>query len=104
MPMGAQSVPINPDEKHIVDNWEFFYNEWDKEGGDGNGGQQGATSEDMFLELRKGDLLETLGLTKERMVQGDVLFFQHQLLFPMCDAKGFLQPGGNPFQPLCYSY
>jgi hypothetical protein len=53
-----------------------------------NGGQQGATSEDMFLESRKGeldgDLLETLGLTQERMVKGDALFF-HQLLLPVCD-------------------
>jgi hypothetical protein len=89
MPTGAQPVPVNPDGKRIVDDWEFFYNGWD-EGGDGNGGREGATSEDMFPESRKGELdgnlLETLGLTKERMVDGDALFF-HQLLLPMCDPK-----------------
>jgi hypothetical protein len=90
MPTGAQPVPINPDGKRIVDDWEFFYNGWEEEGDDGNGGRHGATSEDMFPESRKGeldgDLLETLGLTKERMVKGDALFF-HQLLLPMCDPK-----------------
>jgi hypothetical protein len=44
----------------------------------------------MFLESRKGaldgTLLETLGLTKQRMVQGDALFF-NQLLLPMCDPN-----------------
>jgi hypothetical protein len=76
MSTGAQPVPVNPDGKHTGDDWEFFYNGWD-EGADGDGGQQGATSEDMFPESRKGeldsDLLETLGLTKDRMVKGDAL-------------------------------
>jgi hypothetical protein len=44
----------------------------------------------MFPKSRKGELdgclLEMLGLTKERMVKGDVLFFHH-LLLPMCDPK-----------------
>jgi hypothetical protein len=44
----------------------------------------------MFPESRKGEfngnLLETLGLTKERMVKGDALFF-HQLLLLMCNPK-----------------
>jgi hypothetical protein len=44
----------------------------------------------MFPESRKGaldgTLLETLGLTKERMVQGNALFFS-QLILPMCDPK-----------------
>jgi hypothetical protein len=87
MPTGAQPIPVNLDGKRIVEDWEIFYNGWD-EGVDGNGGQQGATSEDMFPESRKGELngtlLETLGLTRERMVKGDALFF-HQLLLPMCD-------------------
>jgi hypothetical protein len=56
MPTGAQPVPVTPNKKRIVDNSEFFYNGWDKEGGDGSGGQQGATSEDMCPELRKGEL------------------------------------------------
>jgi len=53
-------------------------------------GREGATSEDMFPESRKGrldgELLERLGLTKHRMTVGDALFF-HQLLLPMCDPK-----------------
>jgi hypothetical protein len=44
----------------------------------------------MFPESRKGELgvnlFETLGLTKEGIVKGDVLFF-HQLLLPLCGQK-----------------
>jgi hypothetical protein len=84
-----EPVPVNPDGKHTVEDWKFFYNGWDK-GVDGNGGQQGATTEGTFPESRKGELygnlLETLGLTQERMVKGDMLFF-HQLLLPLCDPK-----------------
>ncbi len=99
MPTGAQPVPVNLDGKRIVEDWEFFfYNGWDK-GVDGNGGRQDATSEDMFPELRKGELdgnlLETLGLTRERMVKGDVLFF-HQLLLPMCDPTMLGSIADNP--------
>jgi hypothetical protein len=61
-------------------------------------GREGATSEDMFPESRKGaldcDLLERLGLTKERMKKEDALFF-HQLLLPMCDPK-MLGINGDP--------
>jgi hypothetical protein len=57
---------------------------------DGTGGQEGATSKKMFPESRKGalngTLLETLGFTKERMVQGNALFF-NQLLLPMYNPK-----------------
>jgi hypothetical protein len=55
-----------------------------------NYGRAGATRDDMFPDSRKGqldgDLLEKLGLTRERMVKGDALFF-HQLLLPMCDPQ-----------------
>jgi hypothetical protein len=37
MPTGAQPVPVHPDGKLTVEDWEFFYNGWD-EGVDGNGG------------------------------------------------------------------
>jgi hypothetical protein len=91
LPTGAQPVPANPEGKRIIDDWEFHYKGWDADdNSDRNLGQEGATSEDMFPESRKGeldgDLLETLGLTKERMIKGDALFF-HQLLLPMCDPK-----------------
>jgi hypothetical protein len=55
----------------------------------------------MFPESRKGmldaDLLETLGLPKERMVKADALFF-HQLLLPMCDPK-MSGIAANPCKP-----
>ena len=89
MPTGAQPVHINPEGKRIVGDWEFHYQGWEDEA-EGNSGRQGATSDDMFPDSRKGELdgglLETLGLTKERMVDGDALFFQ-QLLLPMCDPN-----------------
>jgi hypothetical protein len=91
LPTGAQPVPANAEGKRIVDDWEFHYKGWDADAGNSdNFGRAGATGEDMFPESRKGqldgELLEMLGLTKERMVKGDALFF-HQLLLPMCDPK-----------------
>jgi hypothetical protein len=81
MPTGAQPVPKNLDGKRIVKDWEFFYKGLE---------DKDDTSNNIFPESRKGkldgNLLETLGLTKERMVQGDVMFF-YQLLLPMCDPK-----------------
>ena len=55
----------------------------------------------MFPTDRKGrldkDLLKKMGLTKERMQNGDALFF-YQLLFPICNPK---RSGieGDPRQP-----
>jgi hypothetical protein len=89
MPTGVHPVPKNPEGKRVVGDWEFHYKGWEDDAGNG-GGRQGATGDDMFPQSRKGkldaDLLEMLGLTKERMVKGDALFF-HQLLLPMGDPK-----------------
>jgi hypothetical protein len=86
----AQPVPINPDGKRIVDDWKFFYNGWEEEGDDGNdGGRHRATSEDIFPESRKGELdgnlLETLGLTKERMEKGTHFSFTNS--FFLCATQ-----------------
>jgi hypothetical protein len=50
----------------------------------------GATKENLFPEdgqlLLDGDYLRKMGLTKQRMVECDALFF-YQLLLPIVDCK-----------------
>ena len=102
---------MNPPQtgKHIVEDWEFHYSGWEQEESiDPNQtarhGREGTTSEDMFLASRKGqlddgELLEKLGITKERMTRGDVLFFHQLLILQMCDPK-WTSIVGDPQKPL----
>ena len=68
--------------------WEFHYDHW--ENPDGARFRSGATRHNPFPANRKGnldyDLLKKMGLTKERLVSHDALFFW-QLLFPICDPE-----------------
>ena len=85
LPTGVIPVPTESrdSEKRIDGEWEFYYRGW--EGTERR--RDGADRHNLFPAERKGsldgDLLKTMGLTKERMVECDALFF-HQLLLPMC--------------------
>ena len=87
LPTGARPVPLNEENKRIIGDWEFHYNGWNSEN---EFSRSDASSNDMFPENRKGcldaELLQQLGLTKERMQMSDALFF-YQLLLPICNPK-----------------
>ena len=87
LPTGATPVPVGPDGKRSQSGWEFFYNGWDNEA---KKGRSNSSCSELFPECRKGcldvDVLRSLGLTKERMVFGDALFF-FQLILPICNPK-----------------
>ena len=85
LPTGV--VPVPKDNRNggerMDGGWEFHYRGWESE----NTFRDGATKDNLFPDERigslDGDLLKKMGLTKERMKEGDALFF-HQLLLPMC--------------------
>ena len=77
---GAIPVPINEETgKRTSGNWEFFYNGWKQEDPNPNYVRTGANKDTVFPPDRKakldGELLKKMGLTRERMIEGDVLFF-----------------------------
>ena len=96
LPTGATPVPANAEGKRISNGWEFHYTGWKKlddvsttETLREKEFRQGATSDDLFKDrdgCLDGNVLKKLGLTKERMVEADALFF-YQLLLPVCDPK-----------------
>jgi hypothetical protein len=80
MPAGAVPVPINAVmEKREAGGYEFFYNGWKEENQTRANCRFGATREDLFPADREVTLdvtfLKKLGLTKQRMVECDALFF-----------------------------
>ena len=83
LPAGVIPVPKNEEGTREVDGWKFHYQGWK---GSKNIWRDGANSANPYPENRKGrldyDLLKKMGLTKQRIVQGDALFFK-QLLQPM---------------------
>ena len=97
MPSGARPVPVDPvTNKRTQGDYEFFYKgEFNAEDYKGECGfkypfRHGADPHCMFPDDRKGkldaDMLKKLGLTKDRMDDGDLLFFL-QLLLPVIDPK-----------------
>jgi hypothetical protein len=85
LPTGATPV-MEVDGKRTVGPWEFFYGGW--KDSSSNGFRDGASKAEPFPESRRGkldgNLLLRMGLTSERMLRGDALFF-YQLLLPICD-------------------
>ena len=71
------------------DDWEMHYKGWTADLGDGSK-RSGATPTNLFPPSRKGmldyDLLKKMGLTKNRILNCDALFFK-QLLLPLCDPE-----------------
>ena len=74
---GTTSVPVSStDGDREINGWKIYYDGWSKEQNDF---RSGADKDNLFPSHRKGcldaNLLERLGLTKDRMVFGDTLFF-----------------------------
>lgn len=91
MPAGAIPAPANEETgKRMAGDWEMHYNGWKQTSPDPSFSREGATRGSLFPKSRLGkldaSLLEKMGLTKERMVNGDILFFL-QLILPICDPK-----------------
>lgn len=71
-----------------MDGWKFHYQVW--KDSKMSIWCDGSNSANPYPENRKGrldyDLLKNMGLTNQRIVQGDALFLK-QLLQPMCNPK-----------------
>ena len=102
LPTGATPVPKNDQGKRICNGWEFHYRGWDKS-------EDESIPEDCRNSFRpeptpgyrKGsldaDVLRRLGLTKQRMVDADALFFL-QLILPICNPA-YSGIDNDPRQP-----
>jgi hypothetical protein len=91
MPAGAVPVPRNAvTGKREVGGYEFFYQGWKNDDPTRENCRFGASREDLFPADRDatldGRFLKKLGLTKQRMVECDALFF-YQLLLPIVDPS-----------------
>lgn len=88
LPTGATPVRPNGEGKRVVDDWEFFYDEYVPDLDASN--RSSAIPTNLFPEERKGkldyNLLKELKLTKEKILTCDSLFFL-QLILPLCDPK-----------------
>ncbi len=76
--------------KREVGGYEFFYQGWKNDNPTRENCKFGASREDLFPADRAttldGTFLKKLGLTKQRMVECDALFF-YQLLLPIVDPS-----------------
>ena len=88
LPTGCSVVPKNDEGKRIDNGWEFFYDGWESTRAEK--ARSGAGPTNLFPEERNStldkDILQRLGLNKERMKDCDSLFF-FQLLLPFCNPK-----------------
>jgi hypothetical protein len=89
MPAGAVPVPINAVMgKREEDGYQFFYKGWKQEYPSRENCRFGASREDLFLTDRDVKLdvpfLKKMGLSKQRMLQCNALFF-YQLILPIVD-------------------
>ena len=85
MPAGAQVVPKNAAGVHEVNGWTFHYQGWHHHLDNGNFWWKNATRDDIFPPDKKAkldaELLKKMGLTRERIVSKDALFFIQLLCF-----------------------
>ena len=90
MPAGAIPVPKNSEGKRVNKGYEFHYGKWKHPLDDPTFYREGATKKNLFPPDRRCELdvelLKKMGLTRQRMLDGDALFFQ-QLLTPLCDPS-----------------
>ncbi len=89
MPAGAVPVPINAVMgKREEGGYEFFYQGWRQENPTRENCRFGATREDLFPTDRDVKLdvtfLKKMGLSKQRMLEFNALFF-YQLILPIVD-------------------
>lgn len=90
-PSGATVVPEDENGDRVVGGWKFYYTGWTPDAFDKSTYVRGdAVYNNLKPESRRGsldkDVLVKHGLTKERMMNRDALFF-YQLLFPIADPK-----------------
>src|SRR5210317_1896359 len=101
---GARVVPETTMEdgtkKRIIKGWEFHYQNVDPIG-DGTA-RGGATTQEMFPDSRKGsmdvEVLKRCGLSSERMINQDAMFW-FQILLPFGDPTKSGVAGGDPRLP-----
>jgi hypothetical protein len=89
MPAGTVPVPTNAKTgKRELGEYEFFYQGWKNDNPTRENCRFGASRENLFSEDRDvnldGTFLKKLGLTMQKMVEGNALFF-YQLLLPIVD-------------------
>jgi hypothetical protein len=89
MPAGTAPVPINAvTGKREEGGYEFFYQGWKQENPTRENCRFGTTREDLFPTDRDDKLdvafLKKMGLTKQRMLECNALFF-YQLILPIVD-------------------
>lgn len=90
-PNGAQVVPENKNGERVVDGYTFHYRGYMPDAFDvATYNRTGAKYGDLKPDSRKGKLDESVlrehGLTEERIINDDALFFL-QMLLPICDPK-----------------
>jgi hypothetical protein len=90
MPAGAVPVPINAvTGKREEVRYEFFYQGWKQENPTRDNCRFGSTREDLFPTDRDVKLdvtfLKKMGLSKQRMLGYDALFFYQLILLPIVD-------------------
>jgi hypothetical protein len=90
-PCGARVVPANNDGIRQIGNWKFHYQGWTADQFDKDTYVRGdAVHGNLKPPSRRGcldaDVLRKHGLTENRMIEKDALFF-YQLLFPISNPK-----------------
>ena len=79
MPGGAQVVPKNTAGVREVNGWTFHYEGWCHHLDNGDIWRKNATQDNIFPPDRKSkldvELMKKMGLTRERTVSKDALFF-----------------------------
>jgi hypothetical protein len=89
MPAGTVPVPINAETgKRAKGGYKFFYQGWKQDNPTRENCRFGATREDLFPTDREVKLdvtfLKKMGLSKQRMLECNALFF-NQLILPIVD-------------------
>ena len=96
MPTGVRPVPVGLNGERSINDWMFYYDSFKNE--------EfkfccGASKSNMFPKEMNGKLdqcmLETLGLTRERMQPDLAPIFFYQLIMPFCDPS----KSGTPDDP-----
>ena len=106
-PSGARVVPVNDDGIRQIGNWKFHYQGWTADEFDKGTYVRGdAVYGNLKPPSRKGsldaDVLRNHGLTEDRMINGDALFF-YQLLFPISNPKVSGVEGDNRMPYFSYA-
>ena len=102
MPAGARVLPKDPKTgKRTIDGWELHYKGWQDPNSNSAYHRIVASKYNLFPSYRESkldkDYLKKMGLTDQRMFDGDALFFA-QLILPICDPA-MSGINGDPRKP-----